>query len=250
MEPVIKQDFSSGELPSESQLAEEFAEFAYIVSHDFNAPLRQIREFSRLLISKLEDKLGDELGEAERKYANFIQDNIKNAESMLEGLLKYSRLNTRTSPYSDVNLTELIAEIRHILQRQLAECNAEISCSSMPIIRGDYGQLKQLLYNLIENAIKFRKKNDIARIIIGAELQNDMWRIFIKDNGIGIPYDMHDAIFTMFKRLNNDEPNSGSGIGLTICKKIVERHKGQISLESAINKGSIFYITLPVETNI
>lgn len=228
-------------LSDEERIARDFSEFAYVVSHDFNAPLRQIREFTRLLLTRLEGRIG----EPERKYARFIQDNVRHAEAMLEGLLAYSRLNTRCEPFSEVDCNALLEEVQQTLQRKIEESNASIDCGPLPAVQGDRGQLKQLFYQLLDNALKFSRRGTPPQISVHAERRDDCWHFCVADNGIGILPEMQEAVFVLFKQLHDEDAYPGSGVGLTLCRKVAERHGGSLKVESDGNTGTNVWVTLP-----
>ncbi len=224
-------------LSPKHQIARDFAEFAYVVSHDFKAPLRHIREFTKLLIQKLEA----DIGESEQQYVRFIERNVVQAEDMLDGLLSYSRLNTRCEPFSSFNGVELLEDTLMGLKHAIEGSNAIITQDMNVEIRGDYNQLKQMLFHLIDNSIKFRKPNKTPHVHVAA-FKNAGGVIFtVRDDGIGIPTSEFDTIFNMYHQLHERGLFPGCGIGLTLCRKIAQRHGGRIRVESEPGQGTTIH---------
>ena len=221
-------------------LQREFAEFAYIVSHDLNAPMRHIGEFAQLLVKKTEQKVSDD----EKLYVEIISSAIRNTEAMLEGMLQFSRLSTRSGEMEPVNCNEILERVRQVLATLYSADQTNYIVSELPAVYGDKGQLRQLLYHLLDNALKFRNVNVDPEIHINVESVEGMWRFRIEDNGIGVAQGMETQMFGLFKKLHPNSSYSGVGIGLTLCKKIVERHGGTIWYERK-DGGSIFLFTLP-----
>lgn len=217
-------------------------EFTYIVSHDLNAPLRHVREFGKLLIKKLGDKVNDE----EREYLEFMEGGIYKAEAMIAGLLEYSRLHTDAAPYSEFDCGALVDEVINLLNDVIEKTQANINISSLPnTLTADKIQIHQLFFKLIDNALSFRRENVTPRINIMVLEQDDAWLFSVADNGIGIPDKQYENIFKMFKRLDPVDSFSSIGSGLTIAKEIVERHEGEIWVESELDKGTTAFFTIP-----
>jgi len=214
--------------------------FAYITSHDLQEPLRMISSFSELLARRYADKLDEEANE----YIGFVVNAAKRMSALIRDLLSYSRLvNVENVPLSAVDAGTALNWALMNLQVTINESGAEITSDPMPHVMGDQVQLVQLFQNLIGNAIKYRGDRK-PRIHVGARREGGYWRISVQDNGIGIAPEYHDRIFGVFKRLHGRE-YPGTGIGLAICKAIVERHEGRISVESKPGEGSVFYFTVP-----
>jgi light-regulated signal transduction histidine kinase (bacteriophytochrome) len=218
---------------------EELKQFAYVASHDLNEPLRMVASYSQLLIRRYKDVIGSEGIE----YVDFIQGAVKRMKELLQDLVSYSRalhadLRLAPSP-SGAALQWAIMN----LQPEIQSAGAEIHHGDLPLVHADQNQLVLLFQHLIGNAVKFRSDRP-PFVQVDAEPEDDMWRFAIRDNGIGIEPDLQDRIFAVFKRLHGkDVP--GTGIGLAIAKKIVEAHGGRIWVESAPDKGSTFFFTLP-----
>ena len=216
----------------------ELEQFAYVASHDLQEPLRTISSYVQLLASRYKDKLDEDANE----FIDFAVDGSKRMRQLINSLLEYSRVN-RSKPFEWVDINDVIKEIKVDIKDQIKDSGAVIKYNNMPKIYGDYVLLGQLFQNLIGNAIKFRRDNS-PEIHISSERKNGSYVFAVKDNGIGIPKEYNEKIFIIFQRLNNREKYPGTGIGLSICKKIVEKHGGTIWVESEPGKGSSFFFTL------
>ncbi len=222
----------------------ELKDFVYVASHDLREPLRKISAFGQLLQKSLEGKLTDD----ERENLEFMVDGSDRMTTMIDGLLKYSRANTKDIVIETVDLNNVVEHIKELeLGMLLEETGTVIEVPQpLPKVYADPVQIEQLLQNLIANAIKYRKEDIKPVITIKAkENQDKKVRIEVQDNGIGIAPEYRDEIFKMFKRLHAREKYDGCGIGLSICKKIVDRHAGDIGVESEMGKGSTFWFTIP-----
>ena len=215
--------------------------FAYIASHDLREPVRTINNFTQLLARKMGDKLNDE----EEEYFQFIKDGVNNMDLLINDLLTYSRVNTGEHIAEDVNLSNLMLIILNGLNQNIKEQEAEIVQENIPdFILGNKTKIKQLFQNLIANAIKFRKSDVTPKVVISGAEDNTHWKFSISDNGIGIKKEYFDKIFMIFKKLHSKHEFQGSGIGLAICKKIVEQHDGEIWVESNEQEGTTFFFTI------
>ncbi|MEM9103587.1 MAG: ATP-binding protein, partial [Pseudomonadota bacterium] len=222
---------------------EELERFAYICSHDLQEPLRMIRSFSTKLKERLKDKLeGDE---TTLRYFRFITEGAENAQNLIQDILDYARINNSTEAFSQVNTKNMVLSIKENMQFQLEAAQARLTFDSLPTVIANETQIYQLLSNLINNGLKYQKKERIPRVHIACEEKKHHWQFSVKDNGIGIERRHHEKIFQIFQRLNRKSLFSGTGIGLAICKKIMERHEGKIWVESDGFSGSVFYFTLP-----
>lgn len=218
----------------------ELEQFAYVASHDLREPLRAISGFAGLLEQRYKDKL-DEKGKG---YIDYITKGVVRMDGLLSSLLEYSRVDTRGQLAVETDAQEALKAAVANLQRIIKESNAVISNDILPMVKADRTQLAQLFQNLIHNAIKFRN-NHKPEIHIGSKDDNGKHLFWVKDNGIGIRQESYERIFKIFQRLHTQEEYPGHGIGLSICKKIVERHGGEIWVESEKDKGSTFYFTIP-----
>jgi len=222
-------------------------DFVYIASHDLREPLRKISSFGALL----QDSLKEKLDEDQQENFEFMIEGARRMQNMIDALLTYSRLITKAKPLEWVDLNKVIEDLKKLeLATMLGETRGTIHVPEpLPSVQADLSQMHQLFQNLIGNGLKFHKKEMSPEIIIRAyEIENNMIRIEVEDNGIGVDDKYHSQLFTMFKRLHSREQYEGTGIGLASCKKIVERHGGNIGIKSTLGKGSTFWFTLPRES--
>jgi len=220
----------------------ELQHFAYIASHDLQEPLRMIASYMQLL----ERRCGDVLDEDGRTFIHFAVDGARRLQGLINGLLDYSRVETRGKKFELVDLNTVVAEVHQQLSMLLNEQGVTLDISDLPTLPGDRTQLIQVFQNLISNATKFNERSD-PLVQISAEREGEMWRVAVRDNGIGIDPENHDRIFGIFQRLHTREEYPGTGIGLAVCKKIIERHGGKIWIESELGAGSTFFFTLHSE---
>jgi PAS domain S-box-containing protein len=218
----------------------DLEQFAYVASHDLQEPLRMISSFTQLLEQRYKGKLDESADE----FTKFAVEGANRMQRMINDLLSYSRLSTRGQPFEPVNSGEILAQVHANLLPLIEENQALLTHESLPEITADASQMLQLFQNLIGNAIKFRGKEP-PRVHVFSESREEEWMFGVRDNGIGIAKEYFDRIFVIFQRLHSKEEYPGTGIGLAICKKIVERHGGQIWVESEPGKGSTFFFTIP-----
>ena len=218
----------------------DLEQFAYVASHDLQEPLRAVSGF----VSLLQHSLENALDEKTREYMDFTVDGVARMQSLINGLLEYSRLDTRGKPPEKTDSGKSLNEALLDLQASIKESGVKITSDNLPTVNIDPVQLKQLFQNLISNAIKFRGEKP-PKIHINADRKNSAWRFAVKDNGIGIEPEYYERIFMIFQRLHTRKKYPGTGIGLPLCKKIVERHGGNIWVESTPGHGSTFYFTIP-----
>ena len=217
----------------------ELEQLAYVASHDLQEPLRMVASYLQLLEQRYQASLDADAHE----FIGFAVNGAKRMQSLIDDLLTYSRIGIRGAPLQPVDCAAVTTTVLHSLHMAIAEGDAQITCDSLPVVMGDATQLTQLFQNLLANAIKFRREKPV-RIHIAAEPDGDFWRFSVQDNGIGIAPEYFERIFVMFQRLHSRSLYAGTGIGLAICKKIVERHGGHIWVESVPGQGSTFYFTL------
>lgn len=220
---------------------EELGHFAYVASHDLQEPLRKIGSFADLLA----DRYQDQLDEKADRYIRYITDGAARMQGLIDDLLSFSRVGRAELKVESTALLSLVEAVQSDLERLIEQRQVEIVVDSLPTVMVDPVKMRQVFQNLINNAIKYCQA-DIPHIHIQASLKQDCWTISVQDNGIGIDPQFVDRIFVIFQRLHHREEYSGTGIGLAICKKIVERHGGEIWVDSEEGKGSIFSFTLPV----
>ena len=221
---------------------EELQQFAYVASHDLQEPLRMITSYLTILENRYKNKLDDDADE----FIGYAVDGAKRMKQLIKDLLQYSRVGTHGNPFRKTKCEEILSKTLNNLEVTIIENAVEITHDRLPIIKADEVQLLQLFQNLISNAIKFRRKK-LPKIHVGAKLKNGEWTFSVKDNGIGIEREYEKRIFIIFQRLHTNSKYPGTGIGLALCKKIVERHGGRIWFDSEPGEGSTFYFTIPVK---
>jgi len=214
--------------------------FAYIASHDLQEPLRKVTSFADLLSRRYSGNLD----ETARSYLDFMVDGAKRMSTLINQLLAYSRLNTTGREFAPVDCNELVRQVIGSIQMAVDEAGATLSIGDLPVVNGDQVQLAQVFQNLIANALKFRGEQPPV-ISISAKESAEFWEFSVADNGIGIAPEHAERVFLMFQRLHAANEYSGSGIGLAMCKRIIERHGGHIRVEGAPGHGSTFIFTLP-----
>lgn len=220
---------------------EDLQQFAYVCSHDLQEPLRVISNYTQLLAKRYTGRV---LDESAHEFIEFTVDATKRMQELINDLLLYSRVQTKGQEFADTDCS-LIAELAIAnLKIAITESGAKLHCDPLPTVKGDSSQLLQLFQNLISNAIKFRSEKP-PEIYISAEDTGSAWQLTVRDNGLGFDKKYERRIFIIFQRLHTKEMYPGSGIGLAVCKKIVERHGGRIWVDSEPNKGSSFHFTLP-----
>ena len=220
----------------------ELKKFAYVASHDLQEPLNQVANYVQLLEMRYHDQLDQDATE----FIDFAVEGVSLMQTLIDDVLVYSKVDLKGIEWELTEVETALNRGLSSLRGRIAETDAAITFDSMPTIVADGTQLMQLFQNLIGNAIKFRKKEEPPRIHVGVQRQEDAWLFSVQDNGIGIDPQFADRIFVIFQRLHTRDEYPGSGMGLAICKKIVECHRGRIWVESELGKGAIFYFTIPV----
>ncbi|MCX8068872.1 MAG: ATP-binding protein, partial [Thermodesulfovibrionales bacterium] len=221
----------------------ELEEFAYVASHDLQQPLRMITGFSQLIEERLSDKLNNE----DKEIIGHISQSVKRMQDLIDDLLSYSRLTTNTRPFTFVKLKDIIEMAKSNLQSQIDSTGTTFEFDSnldLIEIYCDKMQMVQLFQNLFDNSIKYRQTDIAPTISISLRKTADKITISVADNGIGFDISQVERIFKIFQRLHSDDKYPGTGIGLSICKKIIERHDGMIWVESEVGSGTTFYISL------
>ena len=215
--------------------------FAYVASHDLQTPLRTIISFTQLLNRSIKDRTN----ETEQDYMDFIIKATKNMQDLIQDLLNYSHVNNAKNNLVEINVSELLNEIQNELQFDIQKNNASIVFQNDPfLIQADYFKLKQIFQNLMTNAMKFIKPDETPVVKISCKEEEKHWQFSVEDNGIGIDSQYQERIFLLFKRLHGKEEYEGTGIGLAMCKKIVEQHQGEIWLESKVDEGTTFHFSI------
>lgn len=235
------------DLVGEARMAEdlrrsnkELEQFAFVASHDLQEPIRKIVSFSQLLERRYKGKLDAEADQ----FIDYIVSGGTRMRALIQDLLSFSRVGTQGRPFEPTDAEAVAREAAELFEEQLAACGGAVSIEPLPSVLADRGQLLQLFQNLIGNALKFRS-DEPPRVRVSARRLEGSWRFAIEDNGLGISKEDRDKVFEMFKRLHSREKYPGTGIGLAICKKIVERHGGTIWVEPASGKGAAFSFSLP-----
>ncbi|MHB8881636.1 MAG: sensor histidine kinase [Thermodesulfovibrionales bacterium] len=218
----------------------ELEQFAYVASHDLQEPLRMVASYTQLLAERYENQLDEKA----KKFINYAVDGSVRMQLLINDLLAFSRIGTRGKPLEPVDAHAVMGEAINNLKMNIEETKTVITNDELPMVRADATQLAQLFQNLIGNAIKFRG-SEHPYVHLSARDEGREWLFSVKDNGIGIDPEYADKVFVIFQRLHTKEEHPGSGIGLAICKKIVERHGGRIWIESGPGKGTTFYFTIP-----
>ena len=230
---------------SEAMLAtqrinKELEQFTYMVSHDLQEPLRMVSGFLNLL----QEEVGVQLDDEAKEYIAYAVDGAERMRQMIADLLHYSRVGNNQEDYTQVDVQELVRYVLLVLQQTIEATGASVGVGPLPVLTANRTLLILLFQNLVSNALKYHGR-ERPQVEVGAVCEQGIWTFYVKDNGIGIDPKYFEKIFIIFQRLHDKTTYSGTGIGLAICKKIVEKHGGKIWVTSAVGKGSTFYFTLP-----
>ncbi len=220
----------------------ELQQFAYVASHDLQEPLRMVASFTQLLAERYQGKLGADADE----FIGYAVDGARRMQVLVNDLLAYSRVSTRAKEFVAVDCERVLQTVLANLEKTLQETRGQVTHDLLPTVQGDETQLWQVLQNLVGNALKFHG-SEPPRVHVSAQQISGEWRFSVRDNGIGIDPQQADRIFLLFQRLHTRAEYPGTGMGLAISKKIVERHGGRIWVESEPGKGSTFYFSLPIK---
>jgi light-regulated signal transduction histidine kinase (bacteriophytochrome) len=219
----------------------ELESFSYSVSHDLRAPIRAINGYTRIIVEDYADKLDDE----GNKILSSIIKNSKKMGELIDDLLAFSKLGRKQVTVSEISMIDLVQSIREELMFEEGENIAIFDIQNLPPAKGDKSLIRQVWINLISNAIKYSKYKPITKIEIGAYEQDKLMVYYVKDQGAGFDMQYYDKLFGVFQRLHSQDEFEGTGIGLAIVQKIVDRHKGMVWAESILDKGTSFYFSLP-----
>jgi light-regulated signal transduction histidine kinase (bacteriophytochrome) len=221
----------------------DLEQFAYVASHDLQEPLRKIHAFSDLLVRECEEALpGDG-----PMYLEHILTATRRMQNLINDLLTFSRVATRAKPFKTTDLNDIAATVVSDLQSRIDETGGKVEILSLPVLEADPTQMAQLLQNLIGNALKFHKADEGSEVRVYSENGTDgSCRLCVSDNGIGLDTKYRDRIFMVFQRLHARGAYDGSGIGLAVCRRIVERHGGELTVESTPGEGATFIAQLPL----
>ena len=236
----------------EEQKLKEFAEslkrsnedlelFVNIAAHDLQEPLRGIVAYSQLLIDRCKDGKDPLI----QKYMKVVENSGLQMSQLLDDLRVYTRVGVRGEQFNPVDMEKVLRKAKNNLELVIQETHAVITHEQLPIVKGDSMQITQVFQNIIDNAIKFCREGTVPEIHVSAVQRDGYWQFAVRDNGIGIQEEYYNKIFVLFERLHRRDMYPGTGLGLALCKKIIERHGGRIWVESEFGKGSIFYFTLP-----
>jgi len=219
----------------------ELESFTHVASHDLQEPLRMITNFTDLL----EKNYTDILDNTGKEYLDILSRSASQMRALIKDLLEYAHASNENKKVADLDLSDILNQVSRNLEKQIHESGAEIQFENLPILRANKASMISLLQNLINNGIKFQNNNTRPIIKIKAFKNAEAWVIAIKDNGIGIHSKYHTKIFEPFKRLHAKSEYKGTGIGLTVCKKIIARMGGDLWIESGKDNGSTFYFSIP-----
>ena len=218
---------------------ERLEQFAHAASHDLQEPLRMVSSYLQLI----EKRYADELDADGEEFIGFAVDGADRMRAMIAGLLQYSRVEMQGNPFESVNLDTVFEDVLTDLQQQIEETDAEITVENLPRVEGDAGQLRQVFQNFLSNAIEY-SGDESPRIHVSTERNGTEWTISVRDEGIGIPPEAQERIFAVFQRLHTVDEHRGTGIGLALCERIIERHGGEIAVDSEPGEGATFSVTL------
>lgn len=222
----------------------DLEQFAYVASHDLQEPLRMVASYVQLLARRYKGKLDKDADD----FIAFTVEGATRMQRLINDLLSYSRVGRHAHAVREVSMEQVLSAATKNLGRLIEEARAQVTHDALPVVQADEGQLVQVMQNLLCNAIKFRRETVAPRVHVSARREASEWVFSVADNGIGIQPEYFDRIFVIFQRLNHREQYPGTGIGLAIAKKVVERHGGRIWVESVAGQGSTIFFTIPVDS--
>jgi light-regulated signal transduction histidine kinase (bacteriophytochrome) len=224
-----------------TQSNEDLKQFAYVASHDLQEPLRMVASYTQLL----SERYGDQLDDKAHKFIAYAVDGASRMQALILDLLAFSRVETRGQPLMLINAQSALGKAIANLETIINETGSLVTTDDLPRVHADQTQLTMVFQNLINNGIKFQNKQHSPHIHVSARSQNGGWCFSVRDNGIGIDVKYKDKVFMVFQRLHTRNEYPGTGIGLALCKRIINRHGGQIWFESSPGEGTIFFFTIP-----
>jgi len=219
----------------------ELEEFAYVASHDLQEPLRMVSSYTQLLERRYKDKLDQDAND----FIQYAVDGANRMQRLINDLLEYSRVSSQGKQFTRIDASQVLGQAVSNLQHLIADNLALVTNMDLPVLNIDETQIVRVFQNLIENAIKYKKKTELPKIHISCKKKNNMYEFSVADNGLGIEMQYHDRIFIIFQRLHTKNEYPGTGIGLSVSKRIIERHGGTIWFESKKGEGTTFYFTIP-----
>lgn len=240
-EKKLREDHQQAQLEL-ARSNQDLEQFAYVASHDLQEPLRMVATYTQLLAQRYEGKLDENAD----KYIHYAVDGALRMQKLVQDLLAFSRVGRSGAPPRSTDCNVVLRSALQNLEAAIQESGAVVNADQLPVLVVDSAQLTQVFQNLIGNGIKFRGQG-APTIQVSAEVKDKDWTFSVQDNGIGIAPDQVENVFVIFRRLHTREEYSGNGIGLSICKKIIEHHGGRIWVESEPGHGSTFKFTLPVK---
>jgi light-regulated signal transduction histidine kinase (bacteriophytochrome) len=223
----------------------DLEQFAYVASHDLSEPLRKVANFCQLL----ERQYSTQLDDRARQYIDFAVDGAKRMQVLISDLLAFSRVGRTTERFVPVDTAESVSRAISMLDDRITETGAHIEYGGLPVVEGDPTLLTALFQNLIANAVKYRDPDEPPHVRITAQRDGQFWSFTVADNGIGIDPQYAERIFTIFQRLHLRDQYGGTGIGLALCRRIVEFHRGKIWLAETAASGATFQFTIPCEAD-
>ncbi len=224
------------------RLHKELEELAYIASHDLKAPIRTIASFVQLL----KKRSGEQLDKTSNDYMEFILAGIKRFDNVINDLIQYTKISQTEGEVTEVNLQNILQNAILFHNEKIELLAASINSQTLPTLKADKTLIELLFQHLLDNALKF-SNNDTPKVQINVEQKDHHYHFVISDNGIGIDERFYHKVFELFQQLNTETPNDGTGIGLSVCKKIVERHQGKIWIDAELNHGTEVHFTLPTD---
>ncbi|MFJ8966213.1 ATP-binding protein [Lentzea sp. NPDC102401] len=243
---IVQELATLAEAKSELQRSNsELEQFAYVASHDLQEPLRKVASFCQLL----QRRYGGQLDERADQYIDFAVDGAKRMQVLINDLLAFSRVGRMSREQTVIDLNDLVGHVVDSFSDRIEETGARLEIAELPSVRGEASLLSAVFQNLISNALKFRGA-EAPMITVSAERHGEMWKFTVRDNGIGIEPEYADRIFVIFQRLHPKDAYPGTGIGLAMCRKIVEFHGGTIRLKTDVDSGTCFEFTLPVVAEV